>query len=92
MVINKKELASYVAANNGISKKSSEKIIDDAFQFIADSMRRGEEVNIKEFGKFISRRKEARICRNPATGAKVEIGAKNAPSFKPSLSLKALLN
>jgi DNA-binding protein HU-beta len=92
MSINKKELAVYVAANNGLSKKTSEKIIDDIFEFIAASLAEGDEVNIKDFGKFQSRSKAARTGRNPSTGAAVEIAAKNAPGFKPSNALKAKLN
>lgn len=92
MAINKKELAVYVAANNGLSKKSSEKIIDDIFEYIAASLAEGNEVNIKDFGKFQSRSKAARTGRNPSTGQPVEIAAKNAPGFKPSNALKAQLN
>lgn len=91
-VINKKEIAVYVAANNGLTKKMSEAIVDDIFQFVADSMSNGEEVNIKDFGKFISRAKAARTGRNPSNGEAVEIPARNSPGFRPSKALKALLN
>lgn len=92
MSYGKKEIASYIAANNGISKKAAEEILGDAFTYIADLMNNGDEVSIKDFGKFVPVVKPARNGRNPATGATIAIPEKTAVTFKASTALKALVN
>ena len=91
-VVNKSEIAGYVAANNGLSKKAAEAVVNDVFQYIADSSNHGLEVNIKDFGKFVVKMKAARLGRNPKTGDAVNIAAKTAVSFKPAKAYKDLVN
>lgn len=87
-MVNKKELADYIAANNGLSKKTSLIVIDDILNYISASLQAGDVVNFKDFGKFSSKTKLARVGRNPKTGLAVNIAAKVAVSFKPSSALK----
>ena len=92
MIVNKKEIATYIGINHGLSKKASEAIIEDIFLYIADTLTTGTEVNIKDFGKFAVKTRAARICRNPANGEPVHMAEKIAPVFKASAYLKASLN
>lgn len=91
-MVNKKELGDYIAANHGLTKSVALEVVSDLFSCIAASLQGGGEVNIKGFGKFVTKNKAARTGRNPATGASVEIAAKVAVSFKPSAELKNELN
>jgi nucleoid DNA-binding protein len=67
---------------------ASEVIVDDIFQFIADSLVNREEIYIKDFGKFVTKLKAARAGHNPATGKPLQIAEKSVVSFKPSTALK----
>jgi len=91
-VTNIKKIAEYVAANNGISRVSTEAMLKDAFSFIKDELRLGEEVVIAEFGKFVPVRRECRPGRNPHTGGVIEIPARVSVKFKPLKSLRDEVN
>jgi integration host factor subunit alpha len=49
---------------------------------------RGNTVKLPGFGNFAIRSKNARMGRNPKTGEKVEVTARNVLSFKPSSILR----
>jgi integration host factor subunit beta len=49
---------------------------------------RGDKIEIRGFGSFHTRRRRARVGRNPKTGARVEVPAKRIPFFKPSRELR----
>ena len=51
-----------------------------------------DKVEIRGFGSFRIRQRNARTGRNPKTGAKVEVPAKRVPYFKPSKELRDLVN
>jgi integration host factor subunit beta len=68
--------------------KEGELIVDTIFGGIVRSLRQGDKVEIRGFGSFRTRQRQARIARNPMTGARVEVPAKTIPFFKPSRELK----
>lgn len=51
------------------------------------ALRRGDAVELRDFGKFTTRTSKARTGRNPRTGEEVAIPAKMAAKFKPSRAL-----
>lgn len=87
-MVNIKEVADFVAANNNISKAAALRITKDVFGFIKSEVLDGNEVNIDKFGKFESEQKEARTGRNPSTGAAIEIAAKKVVKFKAAKDFK----
>ena len=62
------------------------------FDQITTAIKKGEEVSINGFGKFVVVEKAAREGLNPATGEKIKIKASKAPKFKASKTLKDLVN
>jgi len=56
------------------------------------SLRAGDKIEIRGFGSFRTRQRQARVGRNPKSGARVEVPAKKIPFFKPSKELKDLVN
>ncbi len=62
------------------------------WQAIKDTLARGEPVKISGSGRFAVRRKSARWGRNPQTGGALLIEARRVVTFRPSQSLKELLN
>lgn len=88
MAVNIKEIAGYVAANNGVSKAHAERLIADAFGFIRDSLTTSEVV-ISGFGKFALATRAARTGRNPKTGEAIQIAESKVVKFKPTSSFKS---
>jgi integration host factor subunit beta len=75
-----------------LTRKESEVIVEAIFDSIVRSLRSGDKIEIRGFGSFRTRERQARIGRNPKTGDRVEVPAKSIPYFKPSKELKDLVN
>jgi integration host factor subunit beta len=88
----KAELIEDVSQAIEMSRKDSEIVVETIFESIVRSLRSGDKIEIRGFGSFRTRQREARIGRNPKTGARVEVPPKKIPYFKPSKELKDLVN
>ena len=62
------------------------------FDEIASSLESGRRVELRGFGSFAARERQARTGRNPRTGEAVEVSAKRAPFFKTGKPLRDRLN
>ncbi len=65
---------------------------DASKQTIKEAIERGEEIELRGFGSFRFRQREARSGRNPRTGEPVQVPSKKVLYFKPSKHLKNLFN
>jgi DNA-binding protein HU-beta len=83
----KQDLVSEVA-KVGMTKKSAAAAVDAMINAIKGSLAKGDKVNLVGFGSFSVRKRAARDGRNPRTGKKLKIVAKNVPVFKPGKDLK----
>src|SRR4029078_13254938 len=88
----KAQLIDEVARVADLSRKHAELIIDIFFQSIVNALERGEKIELRGFGSFRIRQRNARHGRNPKTGETVSVPAKRIPYFKPGRELKELLN
>jgi len=88
----KAELVEEVARAAELTKKDSEVIVEEVFKNIIQALNRGEKIELRGFGSFRVRQRDARRGRNPKTGAPVDIPAKRFPYFKPGKELKELIN
>ena len=86
--MNKTELVAAVAAKTGLTKKDAERVVSAAVETIADSLIKGEKVQISGFGIFEAKQREARVGRNPRTKEAIQIPATRLPVFKASSTLK----
>ena len=86
--MNKTELIAAVAEKAGITKKDADRIIAATFETIAQSMAKGDKVQVSGFGIFDVKKREARTGRNPHTKETIQIPATRVPGFKASKSLK----
>ncbi len=71
-----------------ISKKDMEVVVNTIFDSMIDALREGERIEIRGFGSFQVKVREAREGRNPKTGEPVHISAKRTPFFKVGKELK----
>jgi integration host factor subunit beta len=88
----KADLIKDVAKAVEMGGKDAELIVDTILENIVKSLRGGDKIEIRGFGSFRTRKRNARIGRNPKTGARVDVPAKTIPYFKPSKELKDLIN
>ena len=69
-----------------------EKIVTTIFDEISTALSRGDRVELRGFGAFSIKKRDARIGRNPRTGATVQVPAKRVPYFKTGKQLRKMLN
>ncbi len=86
--MNKVALAEEINKILNTSKAEAERVIESLFETIANSLKKGEEVSIAGFGKFVVKHKKAREARNPKTGATVHVAASRAVKFSVAKALK----
>ena len=88
----KAELVEDVARAAELTKKDAERLVEIVFESIIESLNQGEKIELRGFGSFRIRKRNARQGRNPKTGENVSVPAKRIPYFKPSKELKDLVN
>ena len=86
--MNKTDLINAVAANANLTKKDAEAAVNAFTSAVADSLKKGEKVQLIGFGTFEVRERGARAGRNPKTGATIEIAASKVPAFVAGKGLK----
>ena len=87
------ELVSMLAADNpDLALKEVERVVDAIFDGISRHLAQGGRVELRGFGAFSTRPRNARTGRNPRTGEAVDVDAKNVPYFKPGKDMRARLN
>ncbi len=88
----KADLVDKVTALGDLTRRDGEIIVDLLFDSVIGALKSGDKIEIRGFGSFRTRQRNARIGRNPKTGAKVDVPAKKVPFFKPSKELRDLIN
>ena len=85
----KSDLIERVAARlPHISKKDTETVVNTIFDSMSEALQRSDRIEIRGFGSFQVKTREAREGRNPKTGEEVQIPAKRTPFFKVGKELK----
>ena len=87
------ELVAIVADTNPhLTMRDVERIVGTIFDEITNALSAGRRVELRGFGAFSTRAREARTGRNPRTGTAVKVDAKRVPYFKPGKELRERLN
>lgn len=85
----KSELIERLSDNHELlSKKDAETVINLIFGGIGDALSQGSRVEIRGFGSFSVREREAREARNPKSGELVKIPSRRTPFFKTGKELR----
>ena len=87
--MNKTELIAAVAAKTEMSKKDTEKALAAVLETVAETLAKGEKVQLVGFGTFEAKERGARTAKNPKTQELVEVAASRVPAFKAGQALKA---
>jgi DNA-binding protein HU-beta len=90
--MNKQELIASMAAKADLSKDQAGAALEGFIDSVTESLSAGNDVRLLGFGNFMVSRREAKMGRNPQTGAQVEIKAANVARFKVGKGLKDKIN
>ena len=88
----KTEIVNVVSNATGLTKVETETVFNGLIKSIISSLEKGEKVEIRGFGTFNVKKRNARIARNPATNEVVNLEERYVPSFKVSKILKSKVN
>ena len=77
--------------DTGLTKVQVGQVVDAMIEAMTRAVAQDGKVEIRGFGSFAVRQKEARKARNPRTGETVEVPAKRVPHFRPGKELKAMV-
>jgi integration host factor subunit beta len=87
------ELVEKVAEENPhLYHRDVERIVSTVFNEIIDAMANGNRVELRGFGAFSVKKRDARVGRNPRTGDSVSVEEKHVPFFKTGKLLRDRLN
>ena len=78
--------------NSFLYQKDVHKIIDTLFNSVTKALKDSDRVELRGFGTFTTKLRNARIGRNPKTGEPVAIPQKKMPFFKMGKSMKERIN
>ena len=79
-------------ANPDLAARDVEAIVATFFDEISSRLAEDGRVELRGFGAFSTRARDARTGRNPRTGETVDVDAKRVPYFKPGKEMRARLN
>ncbi len=75
-----------------LTQREVESVVSSVFDSITDQLAQGGRVELRGFGAFSTRKRDARVGRNPRTGESVQVNAKRVPYFKPGKEMRERLN
>jgi integration host factor subunit beta len=89
----KSELIQRISSQNPhLYQRDMEKIVSTILDEIVEALRRGDRVELRGFGAFSAKLREARQGRNPRTGAVVAVAERALPFFKTGKEMRTRLN
>ena len=87
------ELVQKIADENPhLYQRDVERIVNTIFEEIINAMADGNRVELRGFGAFSVKKRDAKIGRNPRTGESVKVEEKYVPFFKTGKLLRDRLN
>ena len=88
----KTELIARIAEIMGVSKKQAAQFVSTFANVVIEGVKKDGEVRIQGFGTFKLSKRDAREGVNPRTGERIQIPARNVPTFKAGSDFKKAVN
>lgn len=85
-------ITALVAKNPQLTHQEIERVVNGIFDELTAALVAGDRAELRGFGAFSVRHRQARQGRNPRTGQSVFVQAKRTPFFKMGKGLKERLN
>ncbi|MEX3640011.1 HU family DNA-binding protein [Paraburkholderia sp. BR14320] len=90
--MNRQKLVDAVAAKTGTTKAETAETLDALIGTITSAVTQGDTVQLIGFGSFSTGARAARVGRNPATGAEIQIAAAKTVKFTAGKAFKDAVN
>ncbi len=90
--MNKEELVQEVSKKASVTQKEAAEVLSALVDTIQKTVAKGKKVTLVGFGTWESRKRAARIGRNPQTGKELKIPAKKVPAFSAGKKFKTIVN
>ena len=87
----KRELVIQVAEKLGMTQHEVANVVQSMFDTVTETLVDGNRLEIRNFGVFEVKKRDARVGRNPRTGDEVPIPQKSVAFFKPGKVLKKIV-
>lgn len=87
----KAELVKQIASKAGITQVRAGKVLETLLESLSEVMIKGDSITLGGFGTFKTSHHKERAGRNPSTGDKLVIPARNMPRFAPGKELRDLV-
>lgn len=84
----RKDLVANIAENKGLRQDETRVVVDEVLEEISRSLSMGEKVELRGFGVFKVKERQARLGRNPRTGEEISVPAVKVVHFKAGKELK----
>src|SRR5580704_17284812 len=81
--VTRADLVDEVVRATDLPQEESHAVVEAIFESITNALQAGDDIEIRGFGSFRTRKRQGRIGRNPKTGAKVTVSPKRIVFFKP---------
>ena len=66
--------------------------VELVFQELCEGLQQGRRIELRGFGAFSLRKRQARKARNPKTNETVDLGERNVPYFRAGKELREKIN
>ncbi|MSR27301.1 MAG: integration host factor subunit beta [Planctomycetaceae bacterium] len=85
----KKDIVRTIAEQIDLPQLRTRDLVQKTFDALIDALVKEGRIELRNFGVFQIKRREARMARNPRTGEKVPVQAKSVVTFKPGKEMEA---
>jgi len=86
--VTKKEIVKQISDRANLTQLKTKEIVQWTFDAIVDTLIQDGRIELRNFGVFEVKRRKPRKARNPRTGEKVDVEAKNVVTFKPGKEME----
>jgi nucleoid DNA-binding protein len=87
--VTKKDIVRTIAEQIHLPQLRTKQLVQRTFDALIDTLVRERRIELRNFGVFQIKKREARMARNPRTGEKVPVHAKFVVTFKPGKEMEA---
>jgi nucleoid DNA-binding protein len=90
--VTKKDLVEKIAERTGLTRVDTKIIVECFLDAVSKALEMGTNIEIRTFGRFKIKKKQARRARNPRTNQYINVSAGYKPVFEASKELKKRIN
>jgi nucleoid DNA-binding protein len=90
--LTKGDLIDILAEGTGLTKVETAAVVDGMIATMSYTLKKGETIDIRGFGRFKVVQRKQRKARNPRTGEEIIVPARKMPVFRCSKDLRNYVN